>query len=403
MTDNDIRVDVAIVGAGGAGVTLLHQLARHGPSGLSVAVLDPVDRLRERPADRTWCFWDDGVSEVEAAVHRSWRSALVVGPDGEHHRLDLTPLRYAMVRSEDLYAQVSELAAPLMAAHVPEPVTLVADGPEVATVVAGTTRVSASYVFDSRPAPPRRPARSRLLQHFHGELVHTASDCFDPDLPTLMDFRTPRPPSGLSFGYVLPTSARSALVEYTEFSPAALTDAAYHAACTGYADLATDGADREVVRAERGAIPMTDAVFARRVGRRVFRLGTAGGATRAATGYTFAAMLRQAGHVARALAQGAVPLPPRPYPRRHAYLDAVYLRALADGSLDGPRFFTDLFTGNPPHLVLRFLDGQAGPVGDLRVVASAPWSAMLRAAAGDLRARAGRTAYRAGRAGPRGG
>src|SRR3712207_9285871 len=68
----------------------------------------------------------------------------------------------------------------------------------------------------------------------------------------------------------------------------------------------------EIAEVEDGAIPMTDAVHARRVGRRVLRLGTAGGATRASTGYTFAAMQRQAAAVAADLLVGR---PPRPGPR----------------------------------------------------------------------------------------
>src|SRR3712207_7859322 len=91
----------------------------------------------------------------------------------------------------------------------------------------------------------------------------------------------------------------------------------------------------EIAEVEDGAIPMADAVLARRVGRRVFRLGTAGGATRASTGYTFAAMQRQAAAVARALGEGREPLPPAPYPRRHRWMDAVLLRALDRGHAEG--------------------------------------------------------------------
>jgi lycopene beta-cyclase len=137
----------------------------------------------------------------------------------------------------------------------------------------------------------------------------------------------------------------------------------------------------EVLQVEQGAIPMTDAPFARRVGQRVLRLGAAGGATRPSTGYTFTAAQRQAAAVADALAAGRDPAPPRAYPLRHLAMDAVLLRALDSGRLDGAAFFTDLFDRHPVERVLRFLDGASSPREELAVMATAPRAPMLRATA----------------------
>jgi lycopene beta-cyclase len=128
---------------------------------------------------------------------------------------------------------------------------------------------------------------------------------------------------------------------------------------------------------------MTDAVPARRVGHRVVRLGTAGGATRPSTGYTFAAMQRQARSVAAALLAGADPLPPPAYPARHRWMDSVLLRALDRGLVDGPSLFTRLLLGNPPERVLRFLDGDTSPLEELGIMRATPTLAMARATAGN--------------------
>ena len=130
---------------------------------------------------------------------------------------------------------------------------------------------------------------------------------------------------------------------------------------------------------EQGAIPMTDAPFARRVGERVFRLGAAGGATRPSTGYTFAAAQRQARTVASALRDGRDPEPPPAYPSRALRMDAVLLRALDGGFLDGADFFARLFERQPVERVLRFLDGTTTLREDLAVMASAPRAPMVRA------------------------
>lgn len=185
---------------------------------------------------------------------------------------------------------------------------------------------------------------------------------FDPGRAVLMDFRTPQPARGVSFGYVLPVSDRYALVEYTEFSPRRLTDAGYDAALRGYADLlGLDLTALTVREVEDGVIPMTDAPFEGRPSPRVVRLGTAGGATRPSTGFTFSAMYRQADDVARALAAGRAPVPRPAYPRRHLWMDAVALRALDRGAVGGPEFFDRLFDRNPAQRVLRFLDGATTP------------------------------------------
>ncbi|MGA8117946.1 MAG: lycopene cyclase family protein [Actinocatenispora sp.] len=389
-------VDVALLGGGGAGLTVLDALAsarRHGPGPLRVAVIDPV---RHRGNDRTWCFWDDGAGPVDEVVHRHWSTLSVVGPDAVSRPVDLTPRRYVMVRSADYYARVARRAERLDVTWLAEPAGAVRDGTRHAEVATPAGTVRARWVFDSRPRPPTRPGVTTLLQHFHGWWVTAGRDVFDPDTATLMDFAVPQPDGGLAFCYLLPLSRCRALVEYTVFSRERHDRPRYERALADHlaARYSLAVGDFRVDETEDGAIPMTDAPFPRRVGRRVMRIGTAGGATRPATGYTFTAMLRQAAGIADRLAAGAVPVPPRPYPRRHRLFDGVLLRALDTGGIDGPTFFTGLLTGQPIDRVLRFLDGTSGAVGEFAVLSRAPGGAMTRAAAGYLTRAALRTVRR---------
>jgi lycopene beta-cyclase len=377
-----VRVDVAVVGAGGAGANVLIQLAQQRKPGVDpplVAIIDPVRRVGR---DRTWCFWDAGTSAVDAAIHREWRTVLLADEHGTRHRLDLDPLRYVMIRSQDLYALADKAATELGAVRVEAAATSVVDREDAATVHTDDGPIEARWVLDSRPARPRRPATTALLQHFRGWAVRFPSDVLDPTAPVFMDFTVPRPASGVAFGYVLPDDARRGLVEYTEFSRQRLPDAAYDQALTRYLAQAW-GSAYEIEDVEDGAIPMTDAVPARRIGRHVVRLGTAGGATRPSTGYTFAAMQRQARWIAAALLAGADPLPPHAYPARHRWMDSVLLHALDRGLVDGPTLFTRLLLANPPERVLRFLDGNTSPREELRIMGGTPTLAMARATLGN--------------------
>jgi len=388
------RYDVAVIGAGGAGQLLLLALAC-ADLDIRVAVVDPVTRTGH---DRTWCWWGAGAGIAEAAVDSSWRHLRVAGGGSPEVVLDLDPLRYRLIRSPDLYRLVGERVAAARRLRVDRYEAAAADdvrgaGEEVAFTVAGEA-LSASWVFDSRPAPPVSGGRVHWRQQFLGWVLPAQAVPDVGEVPFLMDFRTRQPTAGLSFGYCLPMRDRTVLVEYTEFSPEIMTDAAATAALLDYLRLLGVAGDVRIdavapgavtpgavpSHVERGSIPMTDARFARRAGERVFRLGTAGGATRGSTGYTFAAMIRQAEAVAAALAVGRVPAPPPAYPSRHRWMDAVMLRALDDRLVDGPAFFRQLFRRQPIERVLRFLDGASTRGEDLAIMASAPLPAMTRAA-----------------------
>jgi lycopene beta-cyclase len=68
-------------------------------------------------------------------------------------------------------------------------------------------------------------------------------------------------------------------------------------------------------------------------------------------------------------------------------MDAVLLRALDRGLVDGQELFTRMLLRNPPSRVLRFLDGRTSGAEELRVMASTPMATMLRASVVDAAAR----------------
>ncbi|MBO4143512.1 lycopene cyclase [Micromonospora tulbaghiae] len=385
-----VDVDLALVGGGGAASLVLAALDRHGVTGLRVAVVDPVHK---RGQDRTWAFWGLPGDDLDPLLSASWSQVDVVTPAGRRV-LTLDPLRYGMLRSAPVYDRAAEAERRLDAVRISAPAGELRDDGERVVVrdPDGRDLVRAGWVLDSRPRRPKRPGRTSWLQHFRGWWLAADRPTFDRQRAVLMDFRTPQPERGVSFGYVLPVDDRFALVEYTEFGPELLDDAGYDAALCAYADLlGLDLAALRVREVEDGVIPMTDGPFESRPSPRVVRLGTAGGATRPSTGFTFSAMLRQADQVARALAEGRPPAPAPAYPGRHLWMDAVALRALDRGHVGGVEFFERLFDRNPPERVLRFLDGVTSPAEDLAVMRSSPLlpmtGAVLGDAAGRLRAR----------------
>ncbi|WP_030609396.1 lycopene cyclase family protein [Streptomyces sclerotialus] len=383
-----LDADVAIVGAGAAGLSLAHRLSSPVGGGRRpvVALVDaPPGPLR--PPRRTWCFWERDDGAYEAAVTASWQRLAVHDTQGRTAAGCIAPLRYKMIRSDDFEALVRrELAARPGVRRIEAAVDAVRDvpgGAEVHGTTAGgePVTVAARWVFDSRPLGILPAARTTLLQHFRGWFVRTERPAFDPQEVRLMDFRTPQPSHGLSFGYVLPTGRRTALVEYTEFSAAPLSTDAYEAALRHYTQDVLGLGGLSVTGTETGVIPMTDAPFARQAGPAVFRIGAAGGATRPSTGYTFAAVQRQTGAIAAAYRAGRRPVPPPPHAARSRAMDSVLLRALDTGRVDGADFFARLFRRVPLERLLRFLDGRTRLYEDLAIGLHTPVLPMLRTVA----------------------
>ncbi|MFF7361879.1 lycopene cyclase family protein [Streptomyces sp. NPDC008125] len=380
--------DVVIVGAGAAGLSLAYRLCAPGARvPLSVLLVDaPPGPLR--PPPRTWCFWEPPGGEFDAVVSASWQRLRVRAADGSATVAVASPLRYKMLRSDAFTALVDRrLDSAEGFGRVELTVRAVRDAAGGGGEVVGEdargrrTVVTGRYVFDSRP-PGRMPAaRTTLLQHFTGWFVRTGRPVFEPDTADLMDFRTPQPRHGLSFAYVLPLDARSALVEYTEFSRTPLEPGAYARALDHHLREVLGASPYRVSATEHGVIPMTDGRFPSRAGRSVFRVGTAGGATRPSTGYTFSAVQRQTRSLAAALRAGEPPRTPPAYRARSLAMDAVMLRALDTGRVNGAAFFTGLFRSVPPARLLRFLDGSA-PLGEeLLVGLRTPVVPMLRTVA----------------------
>ncbi|MFF8398160.1 lycopene cyclase family protein [Streptomyces sp. NPDC016172] len=375
--------DVLVLGGGAAGLSLAYRLVETGVA--TVTVVEPPDGPA-RPPERTWCSWDQGDGDFDEAVTATWPLLRVHGPDGSPLTVDPAPSRYRMVRSTAferlVHARLARSPGGRLLRATADTVRDVPGGAEVRCTAPGgrTLTLRSRYVFDSRPLSALPPARTQLLQHFRGWFVRTRADRFDPAVADLMDFRVPQPRHGLAFGYVLPLAPDRALVEYTEFSRTPLTTTAYEAALGHYAREVLRLGEFTVETAEQGVIPMTDARFPRRAGAAVFRIGTAGGATRPATGYTFAAVQRQSRAIAAALRAGRGTVPPAPHGRRALAMDAVLLRALDTGRIDGPAFFTGLFRRTPTQRLLRFLDGATSVREEWGIGLRTPVGPMLRTA-----------------------
>ena len=384
--------DLIVAGAGLAGFAALQALDRVGLGDLRVLLVDEVAR---RGDDRTWCFWETRPGPFERLVAHHWEALDLHGPDGASRRLRVAPYTYKLIRGGDFFDAMEDWAAdrPRLERRTATVSDVRTEGDRAVAEVDGE-RVEAAFAFDATSVPRDvPPGYHRLLQHFLGWDVVTEAPAFDPGVATFMDFRVPQV-DGTCFVYVLPTAPDRALVEFTVFSAETWSREAYETHLRAYLRDRRGLTRYRVERTELGVIPMTDRPFAPTRGSRVHTIGTAGGRTKASTGYTFTRVLRHADELARSWAATGAPSS-RPAGRgRHGWMDAVLLRALATGRQDGASFFARLFARNDPRRVLAFLDEDTTWGQELalmssvdvplfwRVGAEVSW-ARLRAARGD--------------------
>ena len=344
--------DYIMAGSGAAGLSLAYQLVQAGLGDKKILLLD---REPKTDHDRTWCFWESGVGPFEELVFRSWDHLWFHGPQFSR-RLEIAPYRYKMIRGGDFYRFLQDWVGkqPNLEVAYGE-ITQLEDTPQGGVVHLGSSTHQAQYVFSSlyTPAAESRKYRS-LLQHFKGWVVHTPQAVFDTGAATFMDFRIQQH-NRVEFVYVLPFDSQTALVEYTLFSPNLLTQEEYDQGLRSYLQDYLQLQDYQVSEEEFGIIPRTDAPMAAS-SQHIVPIGTAGGRTKASTGYTFQRIQQHSRQIAAVLAQGGSPQQARPQSGRFDWYDSVLLEVLSQPSYPGHQVFCDLFSKNAAHQVLHFLE-----------------------------------------------
>lgn len=373
--------DYIIVGAGCAGLSLAMSILENPALGQKKLLI--IDKAPKSGNDRTWCYWQKKGAKhwTDQLIHHQWNQLWCRHPQG-NISLDLGNYNYRMIRSREYYQycfqQINK--APQCQVHFAE----------VKEIDAVTGRVltsqgdfSGAYVFSSvlQQPPVLKANQWYLMQHFKGWWIETETDCFDPEQAELMNFNTTQQ-YGCAFVYTLPVSKRKALVEFTLFNDKLLEENEYKAALQEFIQHQLGISAYWVMEEEYGVIPMTNYPFPTQ-NDKLFYIGTAGGQTKASTGYTFLNIQKNAVAIARALATIGVPLVAPPS-RRFRFYDSVLLRVLQERRLPGADVFYQMFLKNKATTVLRFLDNETHIGEELTIMSRTKKSVFLPAAMKEL-------------------
>jgi lycopene beta-cyclase len=372
------QYDYIIAGAGAAGLSLLTRMVASGKFSDKKILL--VDKTRKDRNDRTWCFWEKREGFFEEIVYRKWNAISFKSPQ-YHALLDAGGYSYKMIRGIDFYKHCFEKIS--LAGNIDiryGELSFVAENNNTRVYLnGGELDLGKAIVFNSIPQNTESKSNTiHLLQHFKGWFIGTEADFFNEEEATLMDFRIDQL-HGTSFVYVLPLSKTRALVEYTLFTGELLEPHEYDEQLRNYIGRFLQLRSYNILEEEFGIIPMTNARFSF-YQNGIYNIGTAGGQTKASTGYTFQFIQKQSEEIVNFLMKGGALHELPPAPARFRFYDSVLLQLLEEGKLEGREIFSRLFSRNKASAIFKFLDNETTLREELRLISSLQIAPFFKAA-----------------------
>ncbi len=361
--------DYIILGAGASGLMLAYRMASDlFFDNKSILILD---KDTDKGNDRTWSYWEEGLGEWDDIIGKTW-DCVFFSDKSFSEIINISPYCYKMIRSETFYKKMWNKIN--TKSNIEFINTSVLNHKIVDNKVLVTTTLksfSANKVFNSLPNTSylKQNKYPVLQQHFIGWFIKTKVDTFDDTIATFMDFSVPQK-GNTRFMYVLPMDKQTALFEYTLFSKDLLEVSEYEDAIKYY--LKENGInDYKIIETEKGSIPMTSYDFTELNTSNIFNIGTAGGWTKASTGYTFRSTTKKTKDIVKLLKSGK-DISKYKSKSKFWFYDLLFLDVLANHNESGSTLFSSLFKKTNVKTIFRFLDEESNLWEDFKIITSVP-------------------------------
>lgn len=334
----------------------------------SILLIDSDSKITN---DRTWCFWDD-TAVFDEIVSKKWNEA-VFANDTFQRKLDLNPYQYKMIKGLDFYNHIFGIIARHKNVHfLNDKVVDSLDLGKHCVVKTLQKSFTCNKIFNSIFNPKEVIAQQKypfIQQHFLGWYIETKEAIFAPEKVTFMDFSVEQK-NNTRFMYVLPFSKNKALIEYTLFSADLLPKEAYENEIKSYIKK-LGITSFTITETEQGNIPMTCYPFWKHNTKNIINIGSAGGWTKASTGYTFKNAAKKAKKLVPFLTQE------NNFKKFHKkdkfwFYDLLLLDVLSKRNDLGSTVFSSLFHAGSPTLIFKFLDEETSLLEDLKVILKCP-------------------------------
>ena len=375
--ENKNHFDYIICGGGASGLMLMRALCFDPFFDKKKILL--LEKKSKNTNDRTWCFWEEKESDWESILYKSWDFAEFKAA-GVDKSINLNPYKYKMIRGIDFYKKIyEELAQKSNITLINQEIVDVVDKKKYGLVRTKNESYIGDKVFSSLPNHLHLENKNKfpvLNQHFIGWFVKTEHPIFKPDTIQFMDFDLPQK-GNTRFMYVLPFSENEALLEYTLFSEDLLENEEYETAIKDYLSQKNAG-EFSIEDKEQGAIPMTAYPFWKSNTPNIMHIGTAGGWTKASTGFTFQKTMRKTNEVVAFLKQDKA-LNTLIQKNRFWFYDLLFLDVLSKHNEKGHLLFSLMFKENKTDRIFKFLDEQTSFLEEIKIMMSFPAGLFVKA------------------------
>jgi lycopene beta-cyclase len=331
-----------------------------------------LDENSKKANDRTWCFWSENNENWEPIIHKKWNSALFTNQDFKID-INLNPYKYNQIRGLDFYNFVFEVISKQEnITFINQKVIDYEESENQITLQTETDSYTCDQLFNSildLYEVENQTQYPLLKQHFIGWFIQSEQEVFNDEQATFMDFSV-KQKGNTRFMYVLPTSKTEALLEYTLFSHNHLETSEYELELENY--IQKSGIiNYKIIEKERGSIPMTCFPFWKNNTVRLLNIGSAGGWTKASTGYTFKNADKKSTQLVRFLETQS---DFRQFHKMSKFwlYDLLLLDILHRKNELGAFIFSALFKKGNPKLIFKFLDEETTLKEDIHVILKCP-------------------------------
>ncbi|WP_136668668.1 lycopene cyclase family protein [Flavobacterium sp. H122] len=364
-----MKYDYVFSGLGLAAMMALLKMAENGLLlNKSVLLLEPDEKDKN---DRTWCFWEAENGKWDDLTTRKWQKALFICK--EIKKDVLNGFFYKMIESEKFYNYYKKQMGVHNVKCIKEKVVSYNETADGVVVKTNEGQYSCDFLFNSVlnfDDLQRQKKYPVLKQHFLGWFIEVENDAFDENTALFMDFSVPQK-GNTRFMYVLPLNQRKALVEYTLFSAELLKLQEYEEEIQNY--LINSGVKNfKITAKEQGSIPMTAFPFWKKNTKRVLNIGTAGGWTKASTGFTFKNADKETDRLIELLKKKELDFGQFKKANRFTFYDDLFVDVLYRNNELGEEVFSAMFARCNPGVILKFLDEETTFLEDLKVIWSCP-------------------------------
>ncbi len=363
--------DYIICGGGASGLILASSMLNDKYFSNKKILL--IEKENKNLNDRTWSFWEEKNGKFDDLVSKSWSIAKFKSSN-TNLKFNLEPFVYKTIRSNDFYKKLfGKIKLSKQIQIVNLEVKKIINKKNEVIVQTKSKEYIGKYVFSSILEKNKLKDSSfpYLKQHFEGWFIKTKKPFFNENETTLMDFSINQT-TDTRFMYILPFKSNEALVEFTLFSKLILKKPEYEKVLKTY--LNNKGINSyEIIEKEEGVIPMTCYPFEKHNDSRLLFIGTAGGWTKASSGYTFKNIINKTELLIDFLKKENN-LKKFNSKSRFNFYDLVLIDVLFNYNHLGHEIFSSLFKNNTPNKVFKFLDETTNFLDELKIMYSFPWS-----------------------------